>query len=575
MSTIAKLSKQAAQLEHDRQFDRALEVYTRLFDDAAGAAEEVDVALYNRAGDVATRVGDTAHAVKYFERAVDAYAAGGLLNNAIAVCNKLLRVAPDHAATHYTLAVLNAKQGFRGDAKHHYVEYAERMHRAGREEEAVRALSEFAALCPPGDDARDALARHLTKANRGTEVGMRLDALLAGAAPAHVDATPAPAVAAAALTTVSASGAEDERAQLVFLDVSLDRADAVEPVPGLEFTSVAEHPSSAPAVLADVPLEPTSEFDDQVDMDLATDLDVGFDVGLDVAMDAASVESTELLLEMPTQPPLEMPEPFATAPQAENTTVDAIDIEPLDFGTIDADAVVNDLPEVVDAPMADDLVLLTDDDTPEPSTAEPDTDWLVLPAVADERSVGDAPPAPASTSAEEFVDLGEWLRASEAPATTRLTTEDAQPTGDEQADFDRLLGVFKKGIARNVDADDHGIHYDLGVAFREMGLVDEAIAEFQRALRGSGDGLRVREALGQCFLDRGSPELAVPILERALTDAANGDLAVLGVVYLLGEAYARLGQVEAARTCYQRVVATDIEFRDAASRLTQLPAQTP
>src|SRR5688572_13446950 len=121
MSTLAKLSKQAAQLEHDKHYQKALALYARAIDEAAGAEEEVDVALFNRAGDVAMRVGDAQRAVGYYERAIDAYATGGLLNNAIAVCNKLLRHAPEHAATHYTLAVLHAKQGFRGDAKYHYV----------------------------------------------------------------------------------------------------------------------------------------------------------------------------------------------------------------------------------------------------------------------------------------------------------------------------------------------------------------------------------------------------------------------------------------------------------------------
>ena len=54
MSNLAKLSRQAVQLEHQRQFDKALALYARLFDEAGGAAEEVDVALYNRAGDAAT-----------------------------------------------------------------------------------------------------------------------------------------------------------------------------------------------------------------------------------------------------------------------------------------------------------------------------------------------------------------------------------------------------------------------------------------------------------------------------------------------------------------------------------------
>jgi tetratricopeptide (TPR) repeat protein len=113
-----------------------------------------------------------------------------------------------------------------------------------------------------------------------------------------------------------------------------------------------------------------------------------------------------------------------------------------------------------------------------------------------------------------------------------------------------------------------------------MGLVDDAIGEFQRAARDPRGALRAREALGGCFLERGSPDLAVGVLERALDEATGADananeLSLLGVVYLLGEAYARLGQHKPARACFQRVVTADIEFRDAARRLMQLPALTP
>jgi tetratricopeptide (TPR) repeat protein len=91
--------------------------------------------------------------------------------------------------------------------------------------------------------------------------------------------------------------------------------------------------------------------------------------------------------------------------------------------------------------------------------------------------------------------------------------------------------------------------------------------------------LRAREALGQCFLDRGSPELAAATLERAVAERGSGDAGeesrLLGVLYLLGEAHARLGRVAPARACFERVVASDIEFRDAVTRLTQLSASSP
>ena len=71
---------------------------------------------------------------------------------------------------------------------------------------------------------------------------------------------------------------------------------------------------------------------------------------------------------------------------------------------------------------------------------------------------------------------------------------------DEQREFKEILEQFKRGIEQNLDSDDYQAHYDLGVAFKEMGLLDEAIAEFQKALRAPEGRLRTSEALGHGLL---------------------------------------------------------------------------
>ncbi|MBV9879828.1 MAG: tetratricopeptide repeat protein [Gemmatirosa sp.] len=607
MSTLAKLSKQAVQLEHDRQYDKALALFSRLFDEAATAEEEVDVALFNRAGDVAMRLGDTAAAVRYYERAVDAYAAGGLLNNAIAVCNKMLRQAPDHAATHYTLGVLHAKQGFRGDAKHHFVEYADRMHRAGRDDESLRALGEFAALCPVGDDARAALSLHLAKGNRGAEVAARLQAMLG--APGSAPSTPVAAVpptSAAPSAGSTAAPADDRARSLVFLDVSVDGleptpAPTAAPLLGLEPTAFAEAPMEpALDIVIDTPATPDEPFAPTLELPLDTSLDISFDAPLDVSFDAPLDVSFDAPLDVDFggwQPadaaaqPLDLdltyvaddahePALPATASGPRWTSSLPGELPMLSLaGWIGSASAVGVMEPVVAAPIDGGFAV---DDEPA-ADASPELHFLVaepevVEAIASEPAAIEAPRAAASPASDaEFVDLGAWLRDSEPAPSTRMTTDDVEPSGDESADFERMLGVFRAGVARSVEVEDYASHYDLGVAFREMGLVEDAIAEFQKAARAPEGGLRAREALGQCFLDRGSPALAVATLQRALDDRAvpSDDAALVGVLYLLGLAHAQLGDTEPARGCFERVVAADIQFRDAAARLSQLSALRP
>jgi tetratricopeptide (TPR) repeat protein len=162
------------------------------------------------------------------------------------------------------------------------------------------------------------------------------------------------------------------------------------------------------------------------------------------------------------------------------------------------------------------------------------------------------------------------LREDEEPRSTRMVVGDEEPSGDEEADFADMLEKFKRGLAENVDAEDYESHYDLGVAFREMGLLDESIAQFQRALRGTKNRVRTLEALGQCFVERSQFQVAINVLERALTEGGSSDENLVGVLYLLGYASEALHKYSEAVAYYQRVFMVDIQFRDVTTRIAAL-----
>src|SRR5919202_6186024 len=177
MSKIAKLKKQALEFEQKKQFDKALARYMLAIQTMEESKEEADVALYNRVGDLLLRQGSVAEAVDHYEKAVDLYADSGLFNNAIALCNKILRHSPGRATVYYKLGKISAQKGFTSDAKQNFLEYADRMQKGGRMDEAFRALKEFADLCPDQDDIRLMLADQLSKQNRGPEALEQLQQL--------------------------------------------------------------------------------------------------------------------------------------------------------------------------------------------------------------------------------------------------------------------------------------------------------------------------------------------------------------------------------------------------------------
>jgi tetratricopeptide (TPR) repeat protein len=178
----------------------------------------------------------------------------------------------------------------------------------------------------------------------------------------------------------------------------------------------------------------------------------------------------------------------------------------------------------------------------------------------------------ATSSNDDFVDLGSMLREEEErPRDTRMRVNRREPKDqDEQREFHEILEQFKRGIDQNLDSDDYQSHYDLGVAFKEMGLLDEAVAEFQKALRSPEGRLRTSEALGMAFYEKGQYAACETVLRRAVESLDEGDEAKIGLLYWLGRASEALGKEADAIASYERAMVVDIRFLDLSQRMQRL-----
>jgi tetratricopeptide (TPR) repeat protein len=181
-----------------------------------------------------------------------------------------------------------------------------------------------------------------------------------------------------------------------------------------------------------------------------------------------------------------------------------------------------------------------------------------------------APPPPR----QEYVDLGALILDDQPARDSRMRVESAEPTApdDEDRTFREILDQFKRGIEENLDSEDFQAHYDLGIAFKEMGLLDEAIAQFQRALRWPEGRLKASEALGIAFHDKGRHAIAEAVLSRAIEGLPGTDDAKIGLIYWLGRALEAQGKEPAALGWYERALAVDIRFLDLADRIGRLGA---
>jgi tetratricopeptide (TPR) repeat protein len=175
-------------------------------------------------------------------------------------------------------------------------------------------------------------------------------------------------------------------------------------------------------------------------------------------------------------------------------------------------------------------------------------------------------------SNDDFIDLGSMVREDDdRPRDTRMRVNRREPKDqDEQREFHEILEQFKRGIDQNLDSDDYQSHYDLGVAFKEMGLLDEAVAEFQKALRSPEGRLRTSEALGMAFFEKGQYAACETVLRKAVDSLNEGDEAKIGLLYWLGRASEALGKEREAIASYERAMVVDIRFMDLSQRMQRL-----
>ena len=126
--------------------------------------------------------------------------------------------------------------------------------------------------------------------------------------------------------------------------------------------------------------------------------------------------------------------------------------------------------------------------------------------------------------------------------------------------------------------EDPETHYNLGIAFKEMGLLDEAIGELQKVCHAIDRGhpfsqpVQAYTWLAQCLVDKGAPEAAVRWYQKALTLPGMDSGSRCSVYYDLASAFEASGDKKSALANFMEVYGSNIDFRDVASRIKALKA---
>lgn len=166
--------------------------------------------------------------------------------------------------------------------------------------------------------------------------------------------------------------------------------------------------------------------------------------------------------------------------------------------------------------------------------------------------------------------------AGSRPVASDLGTEvspSAEATGDASAQLNSIPDEFGESDAVEETSEDLLTHYNLGVAFREMGLFDEAIGEFQKLVKGATrdrlppNFLQACTLLAACFRAKGMPTIAAKWYSRALEISDLDEDAELALRYDLGAVYEQAGEYGSALEKYTEVYTQNIDYRDVAEKI--------
>jgi tetratricopeptide (TPR) repeat protein len=172
---------------------------------------------------------------------------------------------------------------------------------------------------------------------------------------------------------------------------------------------------------------------------------------------------------------------------------------------------------------------------------------------------------------DEYYDLASELGAAldglQAPEEALFDEEGKSP---EEMSFEEVFEEFKKGVEKKVGEEDYATHYNLGIAYKEMELLDEAIGEFQLAARAPQFFVECCSMLGICFRQKGLTELAEKWYRKGIAAPGFAEEVYVGLKYDLADCLEEQGRNDEAKDLFKEVFAIQMNYRDVKDRIKKL-----
>ncbi len=224
---------------------------------------------------------------------------------------------------------------------------------------------------------------------------------------------------------------------------------------------------------------------------------------------------------------------------------------------------------------------------PASAAADGGAEQTVRPSDLEETSLGasltlnDPPAAAASpkpqphvgetTRGEEYIDLVEALREDMERSLPPEEPEELSQELSAERELENVFRKFQKGVQEQYGKEDYETHYNLGVAYREMGLLNEAITEFRLVLKSPDRVIAATAMIASCYRAKGALPRAEETLLEVLNNPAHAKSeGIAGLAYELGQILEVQGRNDDALAQYYRAKELEPGHKEAAARIAQL-----
>jgi len=512
------------------QYVKAIKAWHELLDETP----HNDANVYNTIGDLCLKNKATPDAIDAYSKAARFYLQEGFHLKAIALYKKILKLDPNRAEIYTLLGDLNVVRGLMNNAVADYLSGAKLFLKIGKAMNALTLFRKITKVDPQNIDMRLRVAELCLK-EKLTDEAIE-EYLRIGREYQRLGQAEEARKLYEQILQVSPGHAEARRR----LDNPLEPvAETPEPeAPAVEEITVSDTVQSAVALEAPAAPESAPAAGDLAELEMS--LEIGAPVFETAAVPAA-------------EPPAVVPA------EASGGTIE-FNVEGLAFEPHEPSPAPAAPPAEGEAP-----VLEMDEAVANLESAAPDLSVVEESAPIAE---GEAPALEVDEAVANLESAAPGLSVVEESAPT-VVAEPPAGTGSSPAtgaEFEAIFGELPKGSTEQVGDEDHETHYDLGVAYKEMGLIAEAIEEFRSAARGPTRFVDACAMIAACYKEQSLNKSAIALLDRVLADAHCAGPGVPYVKYDLAVLYEEEGFADKAVRLYEEIPS----IRDVEARLRRL-----